>query len=183
MAFAMKMDHDAKGKEKSVSSNCNDKPPSPETSMQSSSVVNEGLPLDQLNAFPAGVARPPTDTDKDARAKRDLNDLNWHQASRLLDDLNELGMVGELSDDHKFINMSFGDVNRLVMTMRMVELILNDRVHADRKEKIEHIKPQLDAEHCPDMTALLRELNRSKHDLTQKHSFQSVGVLSRDCVA
>ena len=62
------------------------------------------------------------------------------------------------------------------MTMRMTELILNDTVRSSRHYKIEQTKSQLDAEHCPDMPALLQEIEKARKDLTQKHSFQSVGV-------
>jgi hypothetical protein len=58
----------------------------------------------------------------------------------------------------------------------MAELILNDTVRSDREDKIARIKVQLDAEHCPDMCTLLQELEKAQYDLTQKHSFQSVGV-------
>ena len=54
----------------------------------------------------------------------------------LLDDLKELGMAGELSDDSKFVTMSFEDCHRLVMTMRMADLILIDTVQSDRKDRI-----------------------------------------------
>ena len=77
----------------------------------------------------------PSDTyETDGRAKKVLADLQREQQSRvqnlslLIDDLKELGMYGELSDDNCYINMPFEDVHRLVMTMRMAELILNDRV-------------------------------------------------------
>ena len=69
----------------------------------------------------------------DERAKRVLADLQREQKSRvqnpflLLDDLRELGMYGDLSDDNCHINMPFEDVHRLVTTMRMKEVILNDR--------------------------------------------------------
>ncbi len=63
-------------------------------------------------------------------------------------------MAGDLSEDSKFVTMSFEDSHRLVTTMRMAELILNDTVHSDRKHKIAQIKAQLDAEHCPDMSTL-----------------------------
>ncbi len=49
-------------------------------------------------------------------------------------------MVGELSENNKFITMSFEDVHRLVMTMKMTELILNDTVHFNRKEKLNKSK-------------------------------------------
>ncbi len=35
---------------------------------------------------------------------------------------------------------------------------------------------QLDAEHCPNMSALLVELERAKQSLTQKHSFHLIGA-------
>jgi hypothetical protein len=77
----------------------------------------------------------PTNThETDDRAKRVLADLQREQQSRvqnpslLIDDLKELGMYGELSDDNCHINMPFEDVHRLVTTMRMAELILNDRI-------------------------------------------------------
>ncbi len=68
----------------------------------------------------------------DSRAQKVLRELGRFRDSRtqnsplLLDDLKELGMVGELSEDSKFVIMSFEDCQRLVMTMRMTELILND---------------------------------------------------------
>ncbi len=59
--------------------------------------------------------------------------------------------------------MPFEDVHRLVTTMRMAELILNDRFfQVNRKEKMAAIKTQLDAEHCPNMTALLAEFHKAK---------------------
>jgi hypothetical protein len=88
-------------------------------------------------------------------------------------------MAGELSEDTKFVTTSFEDIHGLVTTMRMAELILDDSVQSDRKERIEQIKIQLDAEHCPNMAALLREMEKARLDLTQKHSFQSVGVFER----
>jgi hypothetical protein len=79
-------------------------------------------------------------------------------------------MAGELSDDRQ------EDVHRLVTTMRMVEVILNKRVRNRRKAKIDRIKTQLDAEHCPNMSALLVELDKAKQSLTQKHSSHSIGA-------
>jgi hypothetical protein len=72
--------------------------------------------------------------------------------------------------------MAFEDVHGLVTTMRMAEVILNERVQTCRKAEIARIKTQLDAEHCPDMSALLVELERAKQSLTQKHSFHSIGA-------
>ena len=74
-------------------------------------------------------------------------------------------MVGELSEDSKFITLSFEDCHRLVMTMRMTELILNDTVQCYRHGEIKRIKSQLDAEHCPDMAALLQEMEKARKDL------------------
>jgi hypothetical protein len=109
----------------------------------------------------------------DSRAKTVLRELGRFRDSRthnrplLLDDLKELGMAGELSEDSEFVTMSFKDCQRLVMTMRRTELILNDAVQSDRKDKIARIKAQLDAEHCPDMSALLPEIEKPRYDLTQ----------------
>ncbi len=140
---------------------------------------------DQHNAETAEQFDPyfPTDSpEMNSRAQTVLRELGRFRDSRthnrllLLDDLKEIGMVGELSKDSKFVTMSFEDNQRLVMTMRMAKLILTDVVQSDRKDKIAQIKSQLDAEHCPDMPALLQEIQRARYDLTQKHSFQSVGV-------
>jgi hypothetical protein len=117
----------------------------------------------------------------DARAKKVLTDLQREQQFRLqnpsllVDDLKELGMYGELSEDNNYINMPFEDVHRLVMTMKMAELILNDRVHSNRKDKMAKIKAQLDADCGHNTAALLAEFHRAKYALTQKHSFRSVG--------
>ncbi len=88
------------------------------------------------------------------RARKVLNDLERHQTLRtqkkplLLDDLKELGMFGDLFDDNKFIIISFEDVHRLVTTMKMAELILNDSVHFDRKNKIKQITAQTCLHYC-----------------------------------
>ena len=134
-AFAMETTHDAKGVE-NLSSN-SDKPSSPDASMQSSSVEDSDLPRDQRNAETTeqNVSYFPADTpEMDSRAKKVLRELGRLRDSRthnpplLLDDLKELGMVGEISEDNKFVILSFEDCHRLVMTMRMTELILNDTV-------------------------------------------------------
>ncbi len=82
-------------------------------------------------------------------------------------------MFGELSDDQRHITVPFEDVHRLVTTMRMAEVILNERIQNKRKAELDQIKVQLNADHCPNMAALLIE---AKAALTQKHSFQSVGA-------
>jgi hypothetical protein len=46
--------------------------------------------------------------------------------------------------------------------MRMAELILNERVQTRRKAKMAKLKTQLDAAHCPNMSALLAELEKAK---------------------
>jgi hypothetical protein len=90
---------------------------------------------------PTGLIFPTDTHETDARAKKVLADLQREQQSRvqnpslLVDDLRELGMHGELFDDNNYINMPFEDVHRLVMTMKMAELILNDRVQSHRREK------------------------------------------------
>jgi hypothetical protein len=113
-------------------------------------------------------------------------DLQREQKSRvqnpslLLNDLMELGMYGKLSEENCHINMPFEDVQILVTTMRMAEFILNDRVQTSRKAKMAEIKTQLDAEHCPNMSALLVELERARYALTQIHPFQSIGAFDAE---
>ncbi len=80
-------------------------------------------------------------------------------------------MFGGLSDDGHYIDSPFQDVHRLVTTMKMAEVILNERIQVRRKAKFDSIKVQLDAEHCPNMPELLKELEKAKHELTRKHSF------------
>jgi hypothetical protein len=53
---------------------------------------------------------------------------------------------------------------------------MNERVQNSQKAKIAQIMTQLDAEHCPNMSALLVELERAKQSLTQKHSFHLIGA-------
>jgi len=94
----------------------------------------------------------------------------------LLEDLRDLGMYGELSQDQNHITMSFKDVHRLVTTMRMSEIILNERIQNKRKVKLELLKAQLNASDCENIPALLVQLERAKAALAQKYSFQSVGI-------
>jgi hypothetical protein len=129
----------------------------------------------------------PTDIhETDDRAKKVLADLQREQKFRvqnpslLIDDLRELGMYGELSDDNCYINMPFEDVHRLVMTMKMAELILNDRVQKNRIEKMTEIKAQLDADCGHNTAALLAEFHKAKDALTQKHSFRSIEAFEAD---
>jgi hypothetical protein len=152
-------------------------------SSEEQTLGSDGRPLFE----PKGIYFSTDSHGTDERAKRVLADLQREQKSRvlnpslLLDDLRELGMYGELSDDNCHINMPFEeDVYRLVTTMRMAELILNDRVQTSRKEKMAEIKTQLDAEHCPNMRALLAEFGKARDALTQKHSFRSIGAFEAD---
>ena len=78
--------------------------------------------------------------------------------------------------------MPFKDVHRLVTTMRMSEVILNERIQSRRKVKLDLLKAQLDAGDCDDMPALFVQLERTKAALAQKYSFQSVGMFGDDPV-
>ena len=57
-----------------------------------------------------------------AKFSSDSNKRNQNP-SLLLDDLRELGMFDELSEDQSHVTMPFEDVHRLVTTMRMTEVI------------------------------------------------------------
>jgi hypothetical protein len=117
----------------------------------------------------------------DDHAQKILDNLQSGRESRIqnhsliIDDLKELGMFGELSEDHDYVTMPFEDVHRLVTTMRMANVILNDRVQVRRRAKIDEITDQLDAKNCPNMQSLLVELEKAKYELTLNHSFQSMG--------
>ncbi len=136
---------------------------------------SDGRPLHE----PEGSIFPTNSHESDKIAKKLLTGLHRESNSRfqdrssLLEDLKGLGMAGDLSDDSQYVTMPFEDVHRLVTTMRMAEIILNERVQNNRKVKIAQIKTQLDADHCPNMNALLAELDKAKQSLTQTHSFHS----------
>ncbi len=140
---------------------------------------NQAAHSDQGEAFVPLV--PGNCEDTDDHAQKILNNLQRGCESRIqnhsliIDDLGELGMFGELSEDQNYVTMSFEDVHRLVTTMKMANVILNERVQARRRAKLDDIKAQLDAKHCPNMQALLVELESAKRELTQNHSFQSMG--------
>ncbi len=112
---------------------------------------SDGRPLHE----PEGSIFPTNSHESDKTAKKLLTGLEREMNSRiqnpsqLLEDLKELGMVGDFSHDERYVSLPFEDVHRLVTTIRMAELILNERVHTRRKAKIAQIKTQLDAEHCP----------------------------------
>ena len=131
----------------------------------------------------------PTDShETDEHAKRFLAKLSSDSKKRnqkpslLLDDLRELGMFGELSEDQNHITMPFEDVHRLVTTMRMTEVILNERIQYKRKAKLDFLTSQLNASECNNMPALLAELEKTKAALKQKYSFQQVGVFGNEPV-
>ena len=126
------------------------------------------------------------ETDKNAskfliKTSRD-SDKRTENPSLLLEDLRGLGMYGELSEDQSHITMPFKDVHRPVTTMRISEIILNERIQNKRKVKLELLKAQLDAGDYDNMPALLVELERAKAALAQKYSFQSVGMFGDDPV-
>jgi hypothetical protein len=124
---------------------------------------------------------PPNCQATDDHAQKILDNLQSGRESRnqnhswIINDLKELGMFGELSDDHDYVTMPFEDVHRLVTTMRMANVILNERIQVRRRAKIDDIREQLDAKNCPNMQSLLVELEKAKYELTLNHSFQSMG--------
>jgi hypothetical protein len=186
-ALARELEDDARKEQESLSKSGEPKAPEvPPPKAQSvedqvdSSVFTElelgsdGRPLHE----PVGNIFPTNSHESDKIAKKLLTGLQREMNSRfqerslLLEDLKGLGVAGDLSDDSQYLTMPFEDVHRrLVTTMRMAEVILNERVQNNRKVKIAQIKTQLDAEHCLSMTALLAELDKAKRSLTQTHSF------------
>jgi hypothetical protein len=101
---------------------------------------------------------PPNCRATDDHPQKILDNLQSGRESRIqnhsliIDDLKELGMFGELSEDHDYVTMTFEDVHRLVTTMKMANVILNERVQVRRRAKIDEIRDQLDAENCPSLT-------------------------------
>ena len=75
---------------------------------------------------PPGALFPDDSHETDQNAKKCLakftrdSDKRNQNPSLLLDDLKELRMFGELSEDQRHITMPFEDVHRLVTTMRMI---------------------------------------------------------------
>jgi hypothetical protein len=142
---------------------------------------NQAAHSDQGEAYVPLV--PPNCEETDDHAQKIPDNLQRGRESRIqnhsliIDDLKELGMFGELSEDQDYVTMPFEDVHkyRLVTTMKMANVILNERVQVRRRAKLEHIKAQLDAKHCPNMQALLAELEKARHELTRNHAFQSMG--------
>ena len=73
---------------------------------------------------PPGTLFPDDSHETDQNAKNFLTKITRDSEKRkenpplILDDLRELGMYGELSEDQRHITMPFEDVHRLVTTMR-----------------------------------------------------------------
>ena len=167
-------------------------------SMQTSSVLADKLEeiAPDISAF--GSDRPlretpgsllPNDSEETDQSAKDFfakitrdPDKRNQNPPLLLDDLRELEMYGELSEDQRHITMPFEDVHRLVTTMRTTEVILNERTQNKRKVKLEILKAQLDASNCNNVPALLAELEKTKAALAQKYSFQSVGMFGDEHV-
>jgi hypothetical protein len=147
-------------------------------------IGSDGRPLRE----PEGTYFPADSHETDENARKFLTKLKRDSKKRienpplLLDDLRELGMYGELSEDQCHVTMPFEDVHRLVTTMRMAEIILNERIQNKRKAKLELLKAQLNASNCNNMPALIAELEKTKAALLQKYSFQSVGMFGDEHV-
>ncbi len=82
---------------------------------------------------------PPNCEETDDHAQKILDNLQRGRESRgqnyslISDDLKELGMFGELSEDQDYVTMSFEDVHRLVTTMKMANVLFNERVQVRRR--------------------------------------------------
>jgi hypothetical protein len=76
---------------------------------------------------------PPNCQATDDHAQKILDNLQSGREARIqnhsliIDDLKELGMFGELSEDHDYVTMPFEDVHRLVTTMRMANVLLRPK--------------------------------------------------------
>ena len=131
---------------------------------------------------PKGSYFPTDSLETDENARKVRTNLFWNSEKRfqnpplLLDDLKELGMCGDLSEDHGFVTLSFKDAQRLVTHMRMSEIILNERIQNKSKVKLENLKSQINASNGTNVSALLEQLEKVKATLAQKHSFHSVGA-------
>ncbi len=81
----------------------------------------------------------------DTTAKKLLTGLQQEMNTRfqdrslLLQDLQELGVVGDFSHDERYISLPFEDVHRLVTTMRMAELAERQRLPKSRLNLTQHI--------------------------------------------
>jgi hypothetical protein len=118
---------------------------------EGTTIGSDGQPLRE----PEGPYFPAGSHETDENAKKFLTKLSRDSKKRienpplLLDDLKGLGMYGELSEDQCHITMPFEDVHRLSTTMRMTEIILNERIQNKRKAtKLELLKAQLNASNC-----------------------------------
>ncbi len=168
-------------------------------SMQLSSVaaekaeetVSEGTTIGsdgRLLHEPEGTYFPTDSHETDENAKNLRTRLSRDSEKRsenpslLLDDLRGLGIYGELSEDQSLITVPFEDAYRLTTTMRMAEIILNERMQNKRKAKLELLKAQLNASNFNNVPALIAELEKAKAALLQKYSFQSVGMFGDEPV-
>jgi hypothetical protein len=155
-----------------------------ETSMQSSSSVAEQAGEIASDGTATGSDGRPLLETKGTYFRADSHEMNENvrkfltklsrdsekrleNPSLLLEDLRGLGMCGELSEDQSRVTMPFEEVHRLTMTMRMVEIILNERIQNKRKAKLELLKAQLNASNCNNVPALLIELERAKAALAK----------------
>jgi hypothetical protein len=151
---------------------------------EGTTIGSDGRPLRE----PEGTCFPADSHETDEYAERLRTRLSRDSEKRfenpplLLDDLRRLGMYGELSEGQSLVTMPFEDVYRLSTTMRMAEIILNERIQNKRKAKLELLKAQLNASNCNNVPALLVELERAKAALKQKYSFQSVGMFGDESV-
>ncbi len=101
-----------------------------ETVPDGTAVGSDGRPL--LNTKGAYFPDDSHESDENARKTQTRlardSEKRLENPSLLLEDLRGLGMYGELSEDQGYITMLFKDVHRLVTTMRMFEIILNERI-------------------------------------------------------
>jgi hypothetical protein len=147
-----------------------------ETLSEVNAMGSENRPLHE----PKGSYFPTDSVETDENARKIRRNLCWDSEKRfqnpplLLDDLKELGMCGDLSEDHGFVTLSFKDAQRLVTHMRMSEIILNERIQNKSKAKLENLKSQINASNGTNVSALLEQLEKVKATLAQKHSFHSV---------
>ncbi len=101
-----------------------------ETVSEGTTIGSDGQPLRE----PEGTYFPADSHETDENVTKFLTKLSRDSEKRLenplllLEDLRGLGMYGELSEDQSLVTMPFKDVYRLTTTMRMAEIILNERI-------------------------------------------------------
>jgi len=181
-----------------------EKEPLPESgseALESSAQINplkadgEKEKLPEVNAMgsqplrePEGSYFPPDSQETDDSTRRIQANLLRDSEKRsqnpplLLDDLKELGMCGDLSEDQAFVTLSFQDAQRLVTHMKMSEVILNERIRSKNKAKLDFVKAQIDASNGTNVQALLKRHEEIKATLSRKHSFHTVGAFGDEPV-